>query len=808
MTKKYKIEDMQKLAKAKNGKCLSNEYQHIKAKLRWKCKEGHEWEATPDNIKRGTWCPICGIRKRADSQRLTIDEMRKIANQRGGLCLSDKYINTITPLKWKCKGGHEWEASPNNIKRGSWCPYCSHHVKLAIEEMQKIAKERNGECLSKEYINIDTKLRWRCKEGHEWEATPYHIKNREQWCPHCAGKVKLTIENMQEIAKERGGECLSKEYINSKTKLRWRCKEGHTWDASPNNIKWGTWCPDCGEKRKAESLGLTIAEMQEIAKSRGGECLSKEYINAHIKLRWRCKEGHEWEARPNDIKTGGTWCPICARKKGWKKYTIEDMRKLAQIRGGQCLSNEYIHVKSKLRWRCKLGHEWENTPDHILANQWCPICASGISERICRKYFEIIFNANFPKAKPKWLRNTKGNLMELDGYCKKLGIAFEYQGQQHFRSVNLYDGNMDLDQRKEYDEQKRKLCKLHNVHLIEVPYYVDFENMGAFIIKMCKNEGIEVPKITRNLNYKFFNIYSPEKLAEMQEMAKFKGGVCLSKKYINDRTKLKWQCKEGHVWDTTPNNIKRGTWCPYCARVAKKTLEDMQKIAISKGGKCLSSEYIDSKTKLKWQCEKGHVWEATSGHISQGKWCPFCIGRGKTIVDMQKLAETMNGKCISIQFKGMKTKLKWQCKYGHIWEAKPSNIMNGSWCPYCAGNARKNIEFIQKLAESKGGKCLSTNYMNAQTKLRLVCGNGHEWKTKAKNILKGRWCPHCAGNIRKTIEDMQNIAKSRNGKCLSREYINDGTKLEWQCSKGHAWEAIPSNIKQGKWCPYCAGKMK
>jgi len=45
---------------------------------------------------------------------------------------------------------------------------------------------------------------------------------------------KLTIKEMQEIAESRGGKCLSKEYVNNYTKLKWQCDEGHTWKATPN----------------------------------------------------------------------------------------------------------------------------------------------------------------------------------------------------------------------------------------------------------------------------------------------------------------------------------------------------------------------------------------------------------------------------------------------------------------------------------------------------------------------------------------------------------------------------------------------
>jgi hypothetical protein len=48
---------------------------------------------------------------------------------------------------------------------------------------------------------------------------------------------------------------------------------------------------------------------------------------------------------------------------------------------------------------------------------------------------------------------------------------------------------------------------------------------------------------------------------------------------------------------------------------------------------------------------------------------------------------------------------------------------------------------------------------------------------------------------------MRKIAAARNGSCLSPEYIDAQTKLEWRCEKGHKWMASPSTIKQGSWCP-------
>lgn len=95
--------------------------------------------------------------------------------------------------------------------------------------------------------------------------------------------------------------CMSKHYIDNKTKIRWHCAEGHEWHAIPSNILRNHWCKICGNERQGRLKAHTIELMQKIAAERGGECLSKIYKNNLTKLRWRCKHGHEWEAVPGSI---------------------------------------------------------------------------------------------------------------------------------------------------------------------------------------------------------------------------------------------------------------------------------------------------------------------------------------------------------------------------------------------------------------------------------------------------------------------------------------------------------------------------
>ena len=155
----------------------------------------------------------------------TLHEMQEIAALRGGKCFAKEYLYIDIALPWMCGKGHTWDATPFTILQGAWCPKCAkedERRQKQLELMQEIAEQRGGKCLSENYTNCKTKLEWQCREGHRWFSTPDNVKSGGYWCPYCSGKFKHNIEEMQEIAKERGGLCLSEIYLSSKKKLQWQ----------------------------------------------------------------------------------------------------------------------------------------------------------------------------------------------------------------------------------------------------------------------------------------------------------------------------------------------------------------------------------------------------------------------------------------------------------------------------------------------------------------------------------------------------------------------------------------------------------
>lgn len=76
--------------------------------------------------------------------------------------------------------------------------------------------------------------------------------------------------------------------------------------------------------------------------------------------------------------------------------------------------------------------------------------------------------------------------------------------------------------------------------------------------------------------------------------------------------------------DTTSNLLDLGydESKPLC----ELTLEELQKAAEFRGGKCLADKVPENEyTKIKWQCSEGHIFESSIYTIlGGGHWCPEC----------------------------------------------------------------------------------------------------------------------------------------------------------------------------------------
>ena len=118
-------------------------------------------------------------------RKLTLDEIQQDAARRGGRCLAVGYVDSLTLMDWECAQGHRWRAVAHSIRQGHWCKRCADEkLRHSVDALHAIAAERGGKCLAERYTNSQAKLEWECRQGHQWLASFNSIK-QGSWCPEC-----------------------------------------------------------------------------------------------------------------------------------------------------------------------------------------------------------------------------------------------------------------------------------------------------------------------------------------------------------------------------------------------------------------------------------------------------------------------------------------------------------------------------------------------------------------------------------------------------------------------------------------------
>jgi hypothetical protein len=122
--------------------------------------------------------------------------------------------------------------------------------KLTLDEIKADAARRGGRCLAETYVDSLTLMDWECEKGHRWRAVAHAIR-QGHWCKRCAdARLRHPLQALHALAASRGGKCLAERYANSQTKVGWECGRGHQWLSSYNSVKQGSWCPQCKAERR------------------------------------------------------------------------------------------------------------------------------------------------------------------------------------------------------------------------------------------------------------------------------------------------------------------------------------------------------------------------------------------------------------------------------------------------------------------------------------------------------------------------------------------------------------------------------
>ena len=115
-----------------------------------------------------------------------------------------------------------------------------------------------------------------------------------------------------------------------------------------------------------------------------------------------------------------------------------------------------------------------------------------------------------------------------------------------------------------------------------------------------------------------------------------KNGTLLSKEYKNSSSKIEIQCNKCKWiwWPKFHSIINSNSWCPNCAGNLKYDINHINNFINKLNGKLLSKKYLNNKSKLSIKCNACEtIWKTNWDCLQRGHWCHKCsIGKSQKLL--------------------------------------------------------------------------------------------------------------------------------------------------------------------------------
>ena len=144
----------------------------------------------------------------------------------------------------------------------------------------------------------------------------------------------------------------------------------------------------------------------------------------------------------------------------------------------------YINCKIKVKIICPIHGEFEITPDNHVSKHGCSKCKLSQGELNIIKILEEN-SINYVNQK-KFNNCINKRKLSFDFYLPEYNVCIEYDGVQHFESIEYFGGDKEFEYIKYKDNIKNNYCLSNNIKLFRISYMDnDVENI---ILKYIANE--------------------------------------------------------------------------------------------------------------------------------------------------------------------------------------------------------------------------------------------------------------------------------------------------------------------------------
>lgn len=321
----------------------------------------------------------------------------------------------------------------------------------------------------------------------------------------------------------------------------------------------------------------------------------------------------------------------------------------------------------------------------------------------------------------------------------------------------------------------------------------------------------------------------PTPLWRVRQFAKASSCTWIGPVFVNQKVDTGFKCDLcSKNFEATLSNLKRQNGCETCSRKAgqvanKWTVQELQAYAKDRGGKLLSTTYVDAKGTLEWECGCGNVWLANWNNVFHGgNWCP-------------QHSKYLNERLTRVVLEAI-FKCKLPTAYPEWLKSSGAKGINprqlDGYCPekslafeYHGLQHFKDVPFFNKtdsLAQRRARdrlKALQCKKLGIQ----LIIVNGLEGEGDPKKIIEivSSASVHCRGyreinpnevdwksayspTQTELMDEMSAKARENGGELLSLVFRGLDHEYEWRCGDcRRVWGTSGRMVLNGHWCKPC-----
>lgn len=277
------------------------------------------------------------------SRKFSLEEVQQLFRDGDATLLADRYVNCMTKMSYRChRCNSNASVSLNDFQTGrrSCCGQASGVEKrrFTLDKARVIFDQGDAVLLADHYASSTTKMSYHCRRcNNNASVSLTCFQNGVRPCcgrAHVAEKQRLPLDEVCVIFKQGDAELLADHYVNSRTKMPYRCHRCNSnASVSLNDFRRGR-RPCCGRECGVEKRRFTLDEARVIFDQGDAELLADHYVGIEIKMPYRCRRCNGTASVSlHSFQIGQR--PCCGQQKGpltrRKNYRRNRARKMARL---------------------------------------------------------------------------------------------------------------------------------------------------------------------------------------------------------------------------------------------------------------------------------------------------------------------------------------------------------------------------------------------------------------------------------------------------------------------------------------------